>query len=188
MRPRTAPIFVALREAAQADQDCAALFTDITNRRAANMLKLAPDLRSTGELRLELSDRYVADVIWATAGFEHYAQLVAGREWTPEEFGEYLRELWGGCSWPATDSGAHARPSARCELLAMWDPGGTAIRDSPDLPPSRREDHVQHRNRRPRHQHPTEHPVCRAQQYAADEQCREDKRRGETANGAVDGS
>jgi len=95
MSPRTAPIFVALRDAAQTDPDCAALFTEITNRRAANMLRLAADLRSTGELRPELSDRYVADVVWATAGFEHYVQLVAGREWTPEEFGEYLRELWG---------------------------------------------------------------------------------------------
>ncbi len=95
MSPRTAPIFVALRDGAQTDPDCAALFTEITNRRAANMLRLAADLRSTGELRPELSDRYVADVVWATAGFEHYMQLVAGREWTPEEFGEYLRELWG---------------------------------------------------------------------------------------------
>ena len=95
MSPRIAPIFVALRDAAQTDPDCAALFTEITNRRAANMLRLAADLRSTGELRPELSDRYVADVVWATAGFEHYMQLVAGREWTPEKFGEYLRELWG---------------------------------------------------------------------------------------------
>ena len=94
MSPRTAPIFVALRDAAQTDPDCAALFAEITNRRAANMLRLAADLRSTGELRPELSDRYVADVVWATAGFEHYVQLIAGREWTPEEFGEYLRELW----------------------------------------------------------------------------------------------
>ena len=95
MSPRTAPVFVALRDAAHTDEDCAALFTEITDRRAANMLTLAADLRTTGELRRELSDRYVADVVWATAGFEHYMQLVAGRGWRPEEFGEYLRELWG---------------------------------------------------------------------------------------------
>ena len=95
MSPRTAPVLVALRDAAHTDTDCAALFTEITNRRAANMLKLAADLRSIGELRRELSDQYVADVVWATAGFEHYVQLVAGREWTPPAFGEYLPELWG---------------------------------------------------------------------------------------------
>ena len=78
---------MALREAAQADQDGAALFTEITNRRAANMLTLAADLRSTGEFRLEFSDRYVADVIWAAAGFGHCAQLVAGRKWAPRSSG-----------------------------------------------------------------------------------------------------
>ena len=95
MSPRTAPVFAALRDASHTDTDCAALFTEIMNRRGANMLKLAADLRSTGELRRELSDQYVADVVWATAGFEHYVQLVAGREWTPQAFGEYLQELWG---------------------------------------------------------------------------------------------
>ena len=102
MGPRTAPIFVALRDAAQTDANCAALFAEITNRRAANMLTLAADLRATRELRPELSDRYVADVLWATAGFEHYRQLVTGREWTPEDFGEYLRELWERMFLPGT--------------------------------------------------------------------------------------
>ena len=78
---------MALREAARADPDCAALLTEITHPRPANVLTLAADLRSTGELRLGLSEQYVADVIWATAGFEHCAKLVTGREWTPEEFG-----------------------------------------------------------------------------------------------------
>lgn len=94
MSPRTAPIFVTLSDAAQTDTDCAALFTEIMNRHAANMLKLTADPRSTGELRAELSDQYVADVVWATAGFEPKARLVTGREWT-RQFGEYLRELWG---------------------------------------------------------------------------------------------
>ena len=81
MSPRTAPIFTALRDAAQTDPDCAALDDEISTRRAANMLRLAANLRDTGELRPDLTDEYVADVVWATAGFEHYTQLVSGRGW-----------------------------------------------------------------------------------------------------------
>lgn len=94
MSPRTAPIFVTLGDAAQTDMDCAALFTEITNRHAANFPKLAADPRSTRELRAEPSHQDVADVVWATTGFEPYAQLVTGREWT-RQFGGYLREPWG---------------------------------------------------------------------------------------------
>ncbi|SDC57911.1 transcriptional regulator, TetR family [Sanguibacter gelidistatuariae] len=94
MSPRTAPVFAALRDAAQTDPDCAALGIEISTRRAANMLKFTADLRSTGAVRPELTDQFVADVVWATAGWEHYTQLVTGRGWTPAQFGDYLRETW----------------------------------------------------------------------------------------------
>ena len=94
MSPRTAPIFQALRDAARTDADCAALDAEISTRRAANMRDFAGELRETGELLDELDDGDVGDIIWATAGFEHYTQLVSGRGWTPAQFGDYLRELW----------------------------------------------------------------------------------------------
>ena len=59
------------------------------------MRDFAGELRETGELRDDLADDEVGDIIWATAGAEHYAQLVLGRGWTPTQFGDYLRELWG---------------------------------------------------------------------------------------------
>ena len=92
--PRTAPAFTALRDAARTDPDCAALDIEISQRRAANMLLMAADLRATGELRDGLTDAFIADVVWATAGWEHYVPLVSGRGWTPAQFGDYLAELW----------------------------------------------------------------------------------------------
>ena len=94
MSPRTAPIFLALRDAAQTDAECDALGAEISSRRASNMRDFAAELRETGELRDGLTDDAVGDIIWATAGAEHYAQLVLGRGWTPAQFGDYLRELW----------------------------------------------------------------------------------------------
>lgn len=94
MSPRTAPIFLALRDAARTDADCAALDAEIATRRATNMRSFAGELRQTGELRDGLVDDIVGDIIWATAGAEHYMQLVSGRGWTPAQFGEYLRDLW----------------------------------------------------------------------------------------------
>ena len=48
MSPRTGPAFTALRDAARVDPECAALDREISDRRAANMLRFAADLRSTG--------------------------------------------------------------------------------------------------------------------------------------------
>jgi AcrR family transcriptional regulator len=94
LSPRTAPIFAALRDAARTDPACAALDDEISSRRASNMLLMAHELRTKGGLRSDLDDRFVADTIWATAGSEHYLQLVRGRGWTAEQFGNYLTELW----------------------------------------------------------------------------------------------
>lgn len=93
MSPRTAPVFMALRDAAKTESDCDALDREISSRRAANMLLFASDLRGTGSVRPELTDQFVADVIWSTAGAEHFTQL-SSRGWGTTEYGEYLRDLW----------------------------------------------------------------------------------------------
>ncbi len=94
MSPRTAPIFRALRDAASTDEGCAALEKEIRVRRAANMLLFAADLRVPGETRDDITDQYIADVVFVTAGAEHYAQYVEQRAWTAGQFGDYLNELW----------------------------------------------------------------------------------------------
>ncbi|WP_297344924.1 TetR/AcrR family transcriptional regulator [Amnibacterium sp.] len=94
MSPRTAPIFAALRDAAGTDADCAALDREISTRRADNMLRMTTDLRATGDLREDLSDRRIADTIWATAGWQHYLQLTAERGWPVEAFRDHLADTW----------------------------------------------------------------------------------------------
>jgi len=53
--PRTAPLQEALRTAGETDADWAATRRSLVNRRAANMRLFAADLRSTGELRDDLT-------------------------------------------------------------------------------------------------------------------------------------
>ncbi len=91
---RMAPVHRALAEAALTDPDCAALRADIDARRARNMLLLAADLRTTGELRGDLTDEQVADVVWSMNAAEYRALLVDGRGWAAERFGSWLADAW----------------------------------------------------------------------------------------------
>jgi len=91
---RHAPVFLALRDAAATDADCAALRREIAERRAGNMLLLAADLRATGELRADLSDREVADIVWSMNAAEYYVLLVHERGWPSQRFGAWLADAW----------------------------------------------------------------------------------------------
>ncbi|WP_212723057.1 TetR/AcrR family transcriptional regulator [Nocardioides jishulii] len=91
--PRVAPLFDALAQAALSDPDCAALRDSIGQRRRANMVKLAADLRSTGQVRDDLTDDEVADLLWTTNAPEYYVLTVA-RGWSPATYGERLADLW----------------------------------------------------------------------------------------------
>lgn len=94
IQQRMAPVFMALRHAAATDPDCAALWTEISQRRAANMRLFAADLRSTGELRTDLCDQQVADIIWSMNAAEYWVLLVHERRWTPEQFADWLTDAW----------------------------------------------------------------------------------------------
>lgn len=91
--PRTAPLLEALREAARTDAGCAAVWKQVNDRRADNMLLFARDLRGTGRLREDLTDQEVADVVWSTNAVEFYA-LLAAREWDGPRVGALLEDLW----------------------------------------------------------------------------------------------
>ena len=94
IQPRLAPVYLALRDAAATDADSAALWSEISNRRARNMRMFAADLRATGELRPDLSDDEIADIVWSMNGPEYWALLVVDRGWEPERFGTFLVDLW----------------------------------------------------------------------------------------------
>lgn len=94
IQQRMAPVFLALRDAATADRDCAQLWAQIGKRRAQNMLLFAADLRSTGELRSDLTDQQVADIIWSMNAAEYWVLLVHERFWTPDQFAAWLTDAW----------------------------------------------------------------------------------------------
>lgn len=91
---RMLPVQRALAEAALDDPDCAALRAEISARRAANMRLFAADLRATGELRADLDDDAVADVIWSMNAPEYQALLIGERGWTPERYAAWLADAW----------------------------------------------------------------------------------------------
>ena len=90
----TPQVFLALRDAAATDPDSAALWSEITGRRARNLREFATDLRATGELRNDLSDSDVADIVWSMNGPEYWILLVGERGWTHERFAAYLVDAW----------------------------------------------------------------------------------------------
>lgn len=94
IQQRMAPVFLALRDAAATDHDCAALWAEIAARRATNMRTFATELRSTGELRGDLSDDHVADIIWSMNAAEYWDLLVRQRGWSPDQFADWLTDAW----------------------------------------------------------------------------------------------
>ena len=94
IQPRLAPVYLALRDAAATDPDSAATWREISERRARNMRAFAADLRATGELRTDLSDDDIADIVWSMNGPEYWTLLVTDRGWSPEQFGRHLTDAW----------------------------------------------------------------------------------------------
>ncbi|HEY8654611.1 MAG TPA: helix-turn-helix domain-containing protein [Dermatophilaceae bacterium] len=94
IQERLAPVFLALRDAATTDQECAAMWAEIAKRRVTNMGTFAADLRATGELRTDLSDQQVADIIWSMNAAEYWVLLVRERAWTPAQFAAWLTDAW----------------------------------------------------------------------------------------------
>ena len=91
--PRAIPLSDALRVAALTDPACREVWQSLVERRAANMRLLAADLRATGELRTDLSDDEVADLVWSMNGPEYYL-LVASRGRSPEDYAALVADVW----------------------------------------------------------------------------------------------
>ena len=91
--PRTAGLLEALRRAGEADPASASAWSMVMDRRASNMLLLAADLRSSGDLRGDLTDREVADIIWSTNSPEYWL-LLRSRGWSAKRYAELLEDLW----------------------------------------------------------------------------------------------
>jgi AcrR family transcriptional regulator len=101
---RLAPLLLALRDAASTEADAAAVWREISDRRAANMRRLAAELAEAGGLRAGLSIDDAADFIWATNSPELYILMTTERGWTPERYEEWLADLWSRYLLPAHPS------------------------------------------------------------------------------------
>lgn len=95
IQQRMASVFLALRDAASTDADCAELWRRVSERRALNMRQLAAELRATGELRDELTVDDAADIVWSMNGAEFWDLLVRQRHWEPARFARWLADSWG---------------------------------------------------------------------------------------------
>ncbi|PUA80348.1 TetR/AcrR family transcriptional regulator [Nocardioides currus] len=93
LMPRVVPLLEALAEAAATDEECARMRDLIADRRAANMRLFAADLRVTGELRADLSDDDVGDLVWATNSPQYFA-LLRQRGWSATAYADHLADLW----------------------------------------------------------------------------------------------
>lgn len=93
LMPTVAPLLLALRDAGLTDVACAATWRHVVERRAANMLLLAADLRATGSVRDDLTDEQVADLVWSTNSPEWFAAW-ASRGRSPDDYAATLADLW----------------------------------------------------------------------------------------------
>ena len=91
--PTVVPLSEALRVAAIGDLDCRRVWEGLIERRAANMLMLARDLRATGDLRDDLSDEEVAHLIWMTNSPEFYLLATSGGR-SAADFRAVVLDLW----------------------------------------------------------------------------------------------
>jgi AcrR family transcriptional regulator len=91
--PKTVPLLESLRAAAETDPACREVYQAVRERRAANMRLFAADLRHTGELRDDLDDGAIADLVWSMNAPEYY-QLITSRGRTPGQYAAMVRDVW----------------------------------------------------------------------------------------------
>jgi AcrR family transcriptional regulator len=102
IQARLAPLLLALRDAATTEADAAAVWRDISDRRAANMRLLVQDLAAEDGLRSDLSVDDAADFIWATNSPELYILMTTERGWRPARYEAWLADLWQRYLLPPT--------------------------------------------------------------------------------------
>jgi AcrR family transcriptional regulator len=91
---RLAPLFLALRDASNTEPEADQVWLEISNRRAANMRKLATDIRDAGALREGLAIAEAADVLWATNSSELYLLMTVERRWSVDRYERWLADTW----------------------------------------------------------------------------------------------
>jgi AcrR family transcriptional regulator len=94
IQARMAPLLLALRDAATTEPEAAAVWREISDRRARNLRDLVRELGPKGTLRRGLTVDRAAYVVWATASAELYVQLTVDRGWSPAAYERWLADTW----------------------------------------------------------------------------------------------
>ena len=87
-----APLLAVLQQAAHNEPALATLWSEISERRAANMRLFAADLAAAAPLRVDVDP--AADIVWATNSPELYLLLVGQRGWTASAYEQFLIDTW----------------------------------------------------------------------------------------------
>lgn len=92
IQARLAPLLAVLQHAAGTDDELARLWSEISERRATNLRRLATDIAGAAPLRVTIDE--AADIIWATSSSELYLLLAHQRGWSPDRYKQWLIDSW----------------------------------------------------------------------------------------------
>jgi AcrR family transcriptional regulator len=87
-----APLFIAVRAAAEADTGAAQIWAARTTERLHGMAAFADRLMATGEVRPEATAQDTRDRLFALASPELYGLLVLELHWSPDRYTDWLAE------------------------------------------------------------------------------------------------
>ena len=90
VHPRSAPLFLLIRQAAALDPDVGRLERARADQRLRNYARAAAQIRERGGLTTGLSDEEGAAVIWSLGHPDTYRALVLDRGWTDESYRAWL--------------------------------------------------------------------------------------------------
>ena len=90
---RAEPLQRILVSAAGSDPDAAALLAEVMRQRQHGHAQIARSLARAGALRPELAERDADDIMHAVTSPEVYRLLVCDRDWPPERYEQWLKEI-----------------------------------------------------------------------------------------------
>jgi AcrR family transcriptional regulator len=93
---RSAAVIEVMAAAAGADPELAAMYEQHRRARLRDQRRVARSLARSGAVRPGLTERQVADIIWAIVNTRTYRALVHDRRWTPAEYERWLADLLSG--------------------------------------------------------------------------------------------
>jgi len=98
-------VLETLRGAGSAEPDLAAAWREAELRRRTGQTPIVHAWAERGLLRLGLSERHAADILWTFTGPDVFRLLVVDSQWPPDEYEQHLTELLEHTLLGSSDSG-----------------------------------------------------------------------------------